>query len=301
MVETSKANKMILIAGGDGQLGKSLHAAIQAMSYQSSALSREELDLTNMSSVNEVVNYLKPDVVINCAAWTNVDEAEKFPERAIEVNAYGAFNLAEASKVVNARFFQLSTDYVFSGDKNEPWDEYDTKSPISSYGLSKSMGEDFVLECYPDNAFIIRTAWLYSLRGNNFLTKMLEKIENNETKLKVVADQYGQPTSVTDLAERIISMLYLELNSNIFHATNTGQASWFEFATKIYQLRGQSSSHILPIQSVEFVSPAKRPQYSVLGQSAWENSNLKPMRDWQIALTELLTKKSNREESPNED
>ena len=113
---------MILIAGGDGQLGKSLHAAIQAMSYQSSALSREELDLTNMSSVNEVVNYLKPDVVINCAAWTNVDEAEKFPERAIEVNAYGALNLAEASKVVNARFFQLSTDYVFSGDNNEHWE-----------------------------------------------------------------------------------------------------------------------------------------------------------------------------------
>jgi dTDP-4-dehydrorhamnose reductase len=301
MVETFKANKMILIAGGDGQLGKSLRAATQAMSYPSSALSREELDLTNMSSVHEVVNNLKPDVVINCAAWTNVDEAEKFPERAIEVNAYGALNLAVASKGVNARFFQLSTDYVFSGDKNEPWDEYDTKSPISSYGLSKSMGEDLVLECYPDNAYIIRTAWLYSLGGNNFLTKMLEKIENNEAKLKVVADQYGQPTSVTDLAERIVSILYLELNSNIFHATNTGQASWYEFASKIYQLRGQSSSHILPIQSREFISPAKRPPYSVLGQSAWENSNLKPMRDWQEALTELLTKKSNKEGSPNED
>ena len=292
---------MILIAGGEGQLGKSLRAAAQAMTYQSSALSRKELDLTNKSSVHEVVNNLKPDIVINCAAWTNVDEAEKFPELAIEVNAYGALNLAEASKGVNARFFQLSTDYVFSGDKNEPWDEYDTKSPISSYGLSKSMGEDFVLECYPDNAFIIRTAWLYSLGGSNFLTKMLKKIENNETKLKVVADQYGQPTSVTDLAERIISMLYLELNSNIFHATNTGQASWYGFASKIYQLCGQPSSHILPIQSVEFVSPAKRPSYSVLGQSAWENSNLKPMRDWQEAITELLTKKSNKEGSPNED
>ena len=291
---------MILIAGGDGQLGKALNAAAKSMLYSSSALDRKALDITNKSSVNHVVNSLNPDIVINCAAWTNVDEAEKYPEEAIEINAYGALNLAEASKVVNARFFQLSTDYVFSGEKNAPWDEYDTKSPISSYGLSKSMGEDFVLESYPENSFIIRTAWLYSLGGNNFLTKILEKIEKNEADMKIVADQYGQPTSVTDLAERIISMLYLELNSKIFHATNTGQASWFEFASKIYNLQGRSSSHILPIQSVEFVSPAKRPAYSVLGQSVWANSNLTPMRNWQEALTELLTEKSKEVGEPDE-
>jgi dTDP-4-dehydrorhamnose reductase len=294
MVETLKATKMILIAGGDGQLGKALSAAARSMLYISNALGREELDITDKSSVNDVVKDLKPDIVINCAAWTNVDAAEKYPEKALEINAYGARNLAEASKNVNARFFQLSTDYVFSGEKKEPWDEYDTKSPISSYGLSKSLGEDFVLESYPENSYIIRTAWLYSLGGHNFLTKMLEKIEKNEGNLKIVADQYGQPTSVTDLAERIITMLYLELNSKIFHATNTGEASWYEFASIIYKLRGQSSSHILPIQSVEFVSPAKRPAYSVLGQSAWANSNLMPMRNWQEALTELLTIKSNK-------
>jgi dTDP-4-dehydrorhamnose reductase len=300
MVETFKAKKMILIAGGDGQLGKALSAAARSMFYSSTALGRKELDITNKSSVKDVVKSINPDIVINCAAWTNVDEAEKYPDQAIEVNAYGALNLAEASKVVNAKFFQLSTDYVFSGEKNAPWDEYDKKSPISNYGLSKSMGEDFVLESYPENSFIIRTAWLYSLGGNNFLTKMLEKIEKSEAKLKIVADQFGQPTSVTDLAERIISMLYLDLNSKIFHATNTGQASWFEFASKIYKLRGQSSSHILPIQSVEFVSPAKRPAYSVLGQSAWADSNLMPMRNWQEALTELLTIKSNKEGGTDE-
>ena len=279
---------MILIAGGAGQLGKALNAAAKSMSYNSTALSRKELDLTNKSSVYEVVKSLNPGIVINCAAWTNVNEAEKYPERALEINAYGAQNLAEASKSVSARFFQLSTDYVFSGEKNEPWDEGDIKSPISSYGLSKSIGEDLVLETYAENSFIIRTAWLYGLGSSNFLTKMLEKIETNEANMKIVADQYGQPTSVTDLAERIISMLYLELNSKIFHATNSGQASWFEFASKIYNLRGQSSSHIQPIQSAEFISPARRPSISVLGQSAWSKSNLPPMRNWEDALTELL-------------
>ena len=291
---------MILITGGDGQLGKALSTAARSMFYDSTTLGRKELDITNKSSVIDVVKSINPNVVINCAAWTNVDEAEKYPDLAIEVNAYGALNLAEASKVVNAKFFQLSTDYVFSGEKNEPWDEYDTKSPVSKYGLSKSMGEDFVLESYPENSFIIRTAWLYSLGGNNFLTKMLEKIEKNEGNLKIVSDQYGQPTSVTDLAERIITMLYLELHSKIFHATNTGQASWYEFASIIYKLRGQSSPHILPIQSSEFASPAKRPAYSVLGQSAWANSNLMPMRNWQEALTELLTIKSNKEGATDE-
>jgi len=295
MVETIKASKMILIAGGAGQLGQALNAAAKSMSYNSIALSRKELDLTNKSSVYEVVRSLNPGIVINCAAWTNVNEAEKYPERALEINAYGAQNLAEASKSVNARFFQLSTDYVFSGEKNEPWDEGDVKSPISSYGLSKSIGEDLVLETYAENSFIIRTAWLYGLGSSNFLTKMLEKIETNEANMKVVADQYGQPTSVTDLAERIISMLYLELNSKIFHATNSGQASWFEFASKIYNLRGQSSFHIQPIQSAEFISPARRPSFSVLGQSAWAKSNLAPMRNWEDALTELLTYSSKEE------
>ena len=294
MVETIKANMMILISGGDGQLGKSIETAAKLMSYSCTALSREELDITSKNSVHETMKSLNPDFVINCAAWTNVDEAESHPEKAFEVNAYGALNLAEASKSVNARFFQISTDYVFSGEKIKPWDESDIKSPISVYGLSKSMGEDLVLETYPENSFIIRTAWLYGLVGHNFLTKVLQKIESNEVNLRIVADQHGQPTSITDLAERIILMLNLELNSNIFHATNTGQASWFEFASEIYNLRGQPSSHILPIQSTEFISPAKRPAYSVLGQAAWANSNLTPMRNWQEALAEILDETSDR-------
>jgi dTDP-4-dehydrorhamnose reductase len=288
MVETLEAAEMILIAGGDGQLGKSINTTARALSHSSSALGREDLDITNKSLVNEVVKSLKPNIIINCAAWTNVEEAENYPDRAIEINAYGALNLAIAAKSVNARFFQLSTDYVFSGEKNDPWNENDKKSPISSYGLSKSMGEDFVLEAYPENAFIIRTAWLYGLGGNNFLTKVLQKIESNESNLRIVEDQYGQPTLVTDLAERVISMCTLDLKSRIFHATNTGHTSWFEFASKIYNLRGQSSSHIVPIKSAEFISNAKRPGFSVLGQSAWANSNLTPMRNWQDALTELL-------------
>ena len=290
MVETIKANNMILIAGGDGQLGRSLKITAKARSFSSVSLNRHELDITDKTSVSEFIKSLKPNLVVNCAAWTNVDEAENYPERATEVNAYGALNLAEACKSVGARFFQISTDYVFSGNKQTPWGENDAKSPISSYGLSKSLGEELVLNAYSQNAFIIRTAWLYGLEGNNFLTKILQKIESGDTKLKMVDDQIGQPTLASDLAARILDMSNIKLNSQIYHATNTGQASWFEFASRIFSLRNQSTEYISAIQTKDYETVAKRPVFSVLGQSAWIDSGLSPMREWGEALNEVLRK-----------
>lgn len=288
MVETIEANNMILVVGGEGQLGKSLSTTAKAMSYSSMSLNRKELDVTKKISVDQVIKSLKPNLVVNCAAWTNVDEAEKYPEQATEINAYGALNLAQACKSVEARFFQISTDYVFSGNKQIPWDENDAKSPASSYGVSKSLGEDLVLESYPENSFIIRTAWLYGLDGSNFLTKILQKIEAQEKDIRIVDDQFGQPTLVSDLATRILQMSNITLNSKIYHATNTGKASWFDFASRILLLKNQPTEYISAIKTKDFNSIAKRPIFSVLGQSAWTDSDLLPMRDWEEALTEVL-------------
>ena len=288
MVETIEAKNMILIAGGEGQLGSSLNVLAKSMSYSCISLNRKELDITDKSSVYQAVEKFKPSLVVNCAAWTNVDEAESHPEQATRINAGGALNLAEACKSIDARFFQISTDYVFSGNKQEPWAENEVKSPISHYGVSKSEGEDLVLGCYPENSFIIRTSWLYGLEGNNFLTKILQKIKAQETKLRIVNDQVGQPTLVTDLAARILLMSSIKLNSKIYHATNTGQASWYDFASRIFKLQNQPIEHISAIQTRDYNSVAMRPAFSVLGQSAWEDSGLSPMRNWENALDEVL-------------
>jgi dTDP-4-dehydrorhamnose reductase len=288
MVETIEAKSMILVTGVEGQLGKSLNAMASSMSHNSIGVNRKELDVIDKSSVSRVIKSLRPNLVVNCAAWTNVDEAEKYPQQATEINAYGALNLAEACKSIGARFFQISTDYVFSGNKQEPWDENDTRSPTSQYGVSKSLGEELVLETYPENSFIIRTSWLYGLEGNNFLTKILQKIKEQEEKLRIVDDQIGQPTLVTDLAARILQMSSIELNSKIYHATNTGQTSWYGFASRIFNLLNQPVDRISAIQTSEYNSPARRPAFSVLGQSAWADSGLLPMRYWGDALDEVL-------------
>lgn len=288
MVETIEAKNMILIAGGEGQLGSSLNVLAKSMSYSCISLNHKELDITDKSSVYQAVKKFNPSLVVNCAAWTNVDEAESHPEQATRINAGGALNLAEACKSIDARFFQISTDYVFSGNKQEPWEENEVKSPISHYGVSKSEGEDLVLGCYPENSFIIRTSWLYGLEGNNFLTKILQKIKAKETKMRIVNDQVGQPTLVTDLAARILLMSSIKLNSKIYHATNTGQASWYDFASRIFKLQNQPIEHISAIQTRDYNSVAMRPAFSVLGQSAWEDSGLSPMRNWENALDEVL-------------
>lgn len=300
MVETIEAKIMILIAGGEGQLGRSLNAMAKSMSYRCVSLNSKELDVTDKSSVRQVISSLKPSLVVNCAAFTQVDKAEQHREQATRINAGGALNLAVACKSINARFFQISTDYVFSGNKNQPWDENDIKSPISHYGVSKSQGEDFVLECYPENSFIIRTSWLYGLEGTNFLTKILQKIEAKETNIRVVKDQIGQPTLVTDLAGRILKMSAIELKSKVYHATNTGQASWFDFASKIFVLQNKSLEAISAIETTDYNSIARRPAYSVLGQSAWADTGLAPMRNWSDALQELLEGKAQAEDELNE-
>ena len=274
-----------LIVGGTGQLGNALKKELIMRKIDHQLISSLEADITNTQSVDQLINLCKPEVIINAAAWTDVDSAETHQLRAIEVNAQGALNLAVAAKRVEAIFVQVSTDFVFSGPRAEPWEEYSTHNPLSVYGLSKSQGEIRVQEMYSERSYIMRTAWLYSADRKNFVKTMLKLALSNGNEVRVVNDQVGQPTFAGDLAKQIVDTLLAKLPFGIYHGTNSGQASWFEFAREIFQLAGADIYRIKPISSFDLQRPAKRPLYSVLGHQAWSGTTVAPLRDWKSALT----------------
>jgi dTDP-4-dehydrorhamnose reductase len=234
------------------------------------------------------VGSLSPDIIINCAAWTDVEGAESNEELAARVNSDGAENLAIAAKGCGAKFLHISTDYVFSGDKQEPWLESSLKNPQSSYGRTKADGEDRVLRAYTENSMIIRTAWLYSPWDKNFAKTMTRLALDGKSEVRVVNDQKGQPTSAIDLANQIISLAVSQTASGIFHGTNGGEASWFDFAQEIFKCTGEDINRLIPVSSDEYTQKAKRPEYSVLGHDAWNKTGITPMRDWRHALTDAM-------------
>ena len=279
-----------LILGAHGQLGRSLSLVLGERRIRFVACGSKELDITSTRQCLELIDRVSPSVIINAAAWTDVDGAESDPGAAYAVNAIGPKNLVTGAKKVGAVFAHVSTDYVFSGLSKTPWQEYDLRDPSSVYGSTKAAGEVEVLTHYPERSYIFRTAWLYSQWGKNFAKTMTKLALFGETEVKVVNDQVGQPTSSIDLANQIFESIYGKLPVGIYHGTNSGQASWFEFAQKIFELSGASSSRVVPVSSSEFVRPAKRPEYSVLGHEAWISSaskgySIREMRDWKSALT----------------
>jgi dTDP-4-dehydrorhamnose reductase len=284
-----------LVVGGNGQLGKALSVVLGARGVDFRAWGSSDLDIRSSSRTKELIGALKPLVVINAAAWTDVDGAESDPEGAHAVNAKGALNLAVAAKAVGAAFAHVSTDYVFSGIGSVPWKESDLRAPVSVYGTTKSAGEVAVLAEYPEQSYVFRTAWLYSEWGKNFAKTMVRLALNGDGEVKVVDDQIGQPTSALDLADQIVSAIEAKLPFGIYHGTNSGQASWFEFAQEIFKLCGDGVSvdRVVRTDSSSFVRPAKRPAYSVLGHDAWSTVgasgvSVSPMRDWKIALSEVM-------------
>jgi dTDP-4-dehydrorhamnose reductase len=225
-------------------------------------------------------------VIINAAGWTDVDGAELDPCGAYAVNSVGSLNLAVAAKAVGAVFAQISTDYVFSGVSESPWNEDDLCMPVSVYGTTKAAGEVAVLSEYAERSYIFRTAWLYSQWGKNFAKTMTHLALSGDGEVRVVKDQVGQPTSAMDLAAQIVDSVLVGLPCGIYHATNSGQGSWFDFASKVFEFSGASVSRLVPVSSIEFVRPAKRPAYSVLGHKGWRE--IEPMRDWRIALNDAM-------------
>jgi len=284
-----------LVVGGNGQLGKALSVVLDGRGIDFRTWGSEDLDIESASRSLELIGALRPAVVINAAAWTDVDGAESEPDGAHAVNTEGALNLALAAKSVGAVFAHVSTDYVFSGVSDRPWSESDLRAPVSVYGVTKAAGEIAVLNEYSDGSYIFRTAWLYSEWGKNFAKTMVRLALTGDKEVKVVDDQLGQPTSALDLAEQIVLSIEAELPFGIYHATNSGQASWFDFAQEIFTLCGGDVSvdRVVRTDSTSFVRPAKRPAYSVLGHDAWSaigmnGNSVKPMRDWKIALQESI-------------
>ena len=269
-----------LLTGAAGMLGRDLQSALSGRFV--TALSRSELDITDSAAVAEAV--AGHTVVINAAAYTNVDEAESHEEDATAINATGAGNLARAAAAHGATLVQYSTDYVFDGTATQPYPENGALAPRSAYGRSKAAGETLVRTLNPNNSHIIRTAWLYGEHGANFASTMLRLAGERET-LTVVSDQIGQPTWTSDLAAQTIALLDSGAPAGIWHGTSSGQASWFDFARAIFTEAGFDPERISPVSSEQFVRPAPRPPYSVLGHERWLDSGLEPIRDWRDALS----------------
>jgi dTDP-4-dehydrorhamnose reductase len=284
-----------LVLGGSGQLSKALSVVLGARGMDFRAWGSEDLDIRSALKCADLIGALRPAVIINAAAWTDVDGAESDPHGAHAVNAEGPLNLAVASKPVGAVFAHVSTDYVFSGVSDRPWQENDLRSPVSAYGTTKAAGEVAVLNEYSERSYIFRTAWLYSQWGKNFAKTMTRLALSGDGEVEVVDDQVGQPTSAIDLAIQIVEAVEAKLPFGIYHGTSSGQGSRFDFAQEIFSLCGQDVSvdRVVRTDSSSFVRPAKRPAYSVLGHDGWKSVGgsgvvVPEMRDWRLALREAM-------------
>ena len=275
----------ILLTGSNGQLGLELQEQIKNLDKPCKLVATDyaALDITNYKQVKAELLLQKPDIVINCAAHTAVDQCEEDIENAYRINAIGPKNLAIACEEVGAKLVQVSTDYVFDGENPLPRREDDPTGPQSVYGSSKLLGEEHV-KTFCKKHFIIRTAWLYG-EGNNFVRTMLKLAETNK-ELNVVGDQFGSPTSTKDLAKVIIELMQTEYYGT-FHGTCEGECSWYDFACKIFELQGIDIK-VNKVTSEEFVRTAKRPKYSVLDNFMLKLYGLNSFRHWEEALKDYL-------------
>jgi dTDP-4-dehydrorhamnose reductase len=245
------------------------------------ALTRADLDITDAEAVRAAI--AGHDVVLNAAAYTAVDQAEEDEQAAYAINATGVEVLAKAAAEVGAKLVHYSTDYVFQGDATTPYAEDEPRDPLNAYGRTKAAGEKLALAAHPTGAYIVRTAWLYGGGGPNF-AKTMVKLAGSHPEITVVNDQLGQPTYTRDLAEQTVRLLDADAPAGIYHGTNSGETTWFDFAREIFRRSGNDPERVKPTDSTQFVRPAARPAYSVLGHDAWRAAGLEPMRNWQEAL-----------------
>jgi dTDP-4-dehydrorhamnose reductase len=281
-----------LVTGAAGMLGRDLTALLTARNEEFTAFARADLDARDADAVMAALASVKPDVVVNCAAWTAVDAAEEHEAEALAVNGHGAGNLAAACGEVGALLVHPSTDYVFDGHASAPYAEDAPTAPAGAYGRTKLAGELAVRAALPDASYIVRTAWLYGAHGKNFVKTML-RLARNGTAPGVVADQHGQPTWTADVAAQVHALIDRSAPPGIYHATSSGQTTWFAFAEEIftlYQDQGQNEDQervrLTPraITTADYPTPARRPAYSVLGHDAWPAAGIQPISDWKDAL-----------------
>ncbi len=276
-----------LITGAKGQLGLALQKELQKLNGEIYCYDVDTMDITNYEAVEEIFKEVKPDIVFNCAAHTNVDKCEEDLENAYQINALGVQNIAMLCEELKAKLIHISTDYVFSGEEEKPRIESDFVMPRTLYGKSKLYGEELA-QRYNQKTFIIRTAWLYG-EGNNFVRTML-KLAKTHDKLTVVGDQFGSPTYTKDLAKVMVALS----NTNyygLYHGTCQGNCSWYDFALKIFELM-KIEIKVEKVTSEEFVRPAKRPKFSILDNLMLRLRGLDSFRNWEEALEDYLREDS---------
>lgn len=277
----------VLVTGSKGQLGRELTEKLQQNPILSVYdLDVDELDITNLNAVEAVVSRIKPAVIINTAAYTNVDGCETNYPAAYAVNVAGPRNLARAARVIGAKFIHISTDFVFDGLKTTPYFEYDSTNPLSVYGKTKLAGEHAIIQQTSD-FFILRTSWLYGKYGNNFVKTMIRLGKTNDS-LSVVTDQVGCPTSATDLVEAIIRIMHTEAYG-VYHFSNSGSCSWHQFAKEIFNFMGMPVT-VNEITARVLNRAAVRPSYSVMDTAMLENAFSLKVSSWQESLQVFIEK-----------
>ncbi|WP_367319210.1 dTDP-4-dehydrorhamnose reductase [Streptomyces sp. HUAS ZL42] len=276
-----------LITGAAGMLGQDVLARVRRDGGTAVGLPRAELDIGDADTVRDAVEAHRPRIVVNCAAWTAVDDAEAREEDALRVNGDGPRHLAEACAKAGATLIQVSTDYVFAGDGTDPYPEDAPTAPRSAYGRTKLAGERAVLATLPDAGYVVRTAWLYGAGGGNFVDTMI-KLESVKDTVDVVDDQRGQPTWTVDLADRLVRLGRAALDgtvpAGVYHGTSGGETTWFGLAREVFRLLGADPGRVRPTTSTAFARPAPRPAYSVLGHDRWRRAGIEPIRPWREAL-----------------
>lgn len=291
----------ILLLGHKGMLGSDLFSRLST-EHEIIGMDKEEIDIVSANECKKAINETEPDIVINAAAYTNVDGCETAREECFAVNAEAVKNIAENCRYKDVRIIHFSTDYVFNGKAKQPYKEDDKCNPINVYGQSKLAGEKY-LQSLSKNYLLIRTSWLYGVRGRNFVQAILEKAKaksfiddtmartnakaDQPSTVSVVDDQVGSPTYTKDLASAV--ELLIEKNAQgIFNVTNRGTCSWYQFAVRILKEAGFDKIEVIPIKSSQLKRPAKRPAYSVLDMHKFVETTGKAMQPWQLALQDYL-------------
>jgi len=279
--------KRILLLGGSGILGSEVLSQLQLGNMDYVAPQSSDLDVRNRKMLEDFVLRFKPNWIINCTAWTNVDGAEESFDSALDLNERAVRNIAEVAKQIGSKVIHISTDYVFDGTSPEPYDELAPVAPLNNYGESKLRGELQLLKHMQEASYIIRTSWLYGISGKNFVKTIATKAAKNES-VRVVDDQRGSPTSARDLARAITAIINTTPEPGIFNYSNKGSCSWFELACTIYKAVGSNPELVEAISSSSLVQKAKRPRYSLLSKEKWELTGITEIPEWKISLESLL-------------
>lgn len=275
----------VLVTGVKGQLGYDVARELQKRGHEAVGVDIDEMDITDAAAVERVMTEVQPDAVIHCSAYTAVDRAEEDIEICRRVNVDGTENIAKICKKLDCKMLYLSTDYIFSGDGERPWEPDDEASPLNAYGQSKYDGE-LALKKYVEKYFIVRISWVFGINGNNFIKTML-RLGRENGAVKVVDDQIGSPTYTYDLARLLVDMIESD-RYGAYHATNEGICSWYEFAKEIFRAAGMDNVSVTPVKSGEFPVKAKRPKNSRMSKEKLVTNGFSLLPAWQDAVARYI-------------